>query len=111
MAHTDKTDPFWVNIATGYYKSEEIHDHRFTECDLPPLRDRTRTEGWHGQTTCYWNFVWDGRQVCACYMCHSMYFETYNVKYRELHRTISRRTAKQWRDEYNTYGEIEEWWA
>jgi hypothetical protein len=109
MAHTDKTDPFWVNIATGYYKSEEVHDHRFSECDLPSRWDRLRTEGWHAETQCYWNFVWDGRQICACSMCHGAYHGQYGEYSARRDRHQTRVDVLRWKAEYNGSGEIQEW--
>ena len=106
MSHTDKTDPFWVRIRTGYYASEPWHRHRGDEpekCDLPSLAE------WNGESHCYWNFVWTGRRVCACKMC-SGFMDWYNDSPRYERKRV-RRQVRRWVEDFNANGDIEEWWA
>jgi hypothetical protein len=51
MSHTDKTDPFWVNV-----KLAEYHDHRHGSCTLPPkptTQEEFDTQSWK-RGKCYW---------------------------------------------------------
>lgn len=100
MAHTDKTDPFWVRISTGYLKSKPVHRHEDGYCDLIALKDWGRDS-----SKCYWEFVYDGRNVCACNLCHGAYGE-YSAR-RDRHKT--RVDVLRWKAEYSGSGEIQEW--
>jgi hypothetical protein len=108
MSHTDKTDPFWVQLRTGFHDMEPVHDHRTTECNLPDRN--TVMWGWgpDNRNDCYWSFVYAGRQTCGCRMC-TCYDE------RRMERRQSRYQAKaltqRWVWDFNASGEIEEWWA
>lgn len=103
MAHTDKTDPFWVRIRTKYYVSEPWHPHLpGEECDLPPLSE------WNATTRCTWEFRYDGRNVCACKLCSGIWeWITDSGPHRD--RRVSRAQSRRWSAEYNTYGDIQEW--
>lgn len=104
MAHTDKTDPFWIRIRTGYYDSYPWHPCHYDggECDLPPLLEHT------GKTRCTWEFSYTGRNVCACKLCSGIWDWLTETGPHRMRRT-SRAQSKRWVGEYNAYGDIEEW--
>ena len=111
MAHTDKTDPFWVRLGTGYYASDEYHDHTHGPCDLAPTRWEQFIEShdsW-GRGRCTYIFVYTGRNVCACDMCHGSWYE-WDKKWM-VNRKKPKNDLNRWRDEFNASGDITDWWA
>lgn len=108
MSRTDKTDPFWVRINTGYYASEPVHRHETSECNLPPRREWT---GWggSGRDDCYWTFVYTGRNVCACKMCSSWKLWSQATSPRRSRRN-ARLDSLRWKGEFNASGGMDEWW-
>lgn len=78
VAHTDKTDPWWVK------RNEHpvaVHDHRHGACDLsavPPLHALHRRD----QGNCYWDADWYRPEFgCGCYHCRP---GDYGARRREL---------------------------
>ena len=70
MSKTHKTAPFWVQLnnpeRTGI-SVEEVHDHRFGECDLPefPGKDHINIRGY-----CMYSWNYNGKNAfCGCNMC------------------------------------------
>lgn len=106
MSRTDKTDPFWVRIATGYYASEPVHRHETSECNLPPLSE---WRGEYGRDDCFWSFFWTGRRVCACKNCSGWW--QWGDENPRRSRYDARLEGLRWKAEYNASGDIEEWWA
>ena len=108
MSRTDKTDPFWVNVRTGYYRSVEVHNHANGECNLPP-RDTFTGWGTGFYGDCYWEFEYDGRNICACHMCHGAYYGQYGEYSARRDRHKTNVETRRWRDEFNAYGDVDEW--
>ena len=65
MSKTTKTRPLHVRMAdrTDHkVGSVEVHDHRKSECTLPPA-------GQDGDGPCHYGFAFRGVNVCGCPMC------------------------------------------
>ncbi|WP_033345022.1 hypothetical protein [Catenuloplanes japonicus] len=59
MSRTDKTRPWWVQMADAPMTAcRPHHDHRFGPCTLPA--DITRDTAWLGdrRSACYWTGTW-----------------------------------------------------
>lgn len=63
MSRTDAHAPFHVRAARREISVVAVHYCGGHRCDLP---DRSAD----GRTRCYWQFVFTGRGVCSCWMCH-----------------------------------------
>lgn len=67
MSRTDAHTPFRVRVARREVAVRAVHRCAGRECDLPAL-DPGWSTGRIGR--CYREFVYTGRSVCACWMCH-----------------------------------------
>lgn len=68
MSRTDAHVPLRVRVARGDISRAEVHDHTNDVCDLPDLHDRDLV--WGGAGHCHWTWLWDGRGLCPCELCH-----------------------------------------
>jgi len=88
MSNTYKTDPFWVQLANGYHRSEPFHitvgEH---DCDLPEKPIRTFTH-------CHWSFIYMGKRVCSCWLCHGSYFAGERKRERQRGKSQIREQSK-----------------
>lgn len=68
MSRTNAHVPLHVRIARRNVPYAEVHDHTDGVCDLPDpyIYDRQ----WSGRGHCHWTWVFDGRGICPCNMCH-----------------------------------------
>lgn len=102
MSHTHKTEPLFVKVLHRDVRSEEVHDHTRSPCDLP-ASPRDQVWGYSGRpvTHCYRIFRWSGTSVCSCTMCRSPYAPAgATARRRATRRTdrdrLSSRIAAEW---------------
>ncbi|MFI5842665.1 hypothetical protein ACIA8K_23445 [Catenuloplanes sp. NPDC051500] len=58
MSRTDKTQPWWVQIADApMVACRPVHDHRFGECTLPAEITRETTLFGGRREGCYWGLT------------------------------------------------------
>lgn len=70
MSRTHKTDPIRVKAAGHAPRVRAVadHDHRFGECDLPPLDPKTFDH--YFATNCAWTWMDEGtNEYCGCAHC------------------------------------------
>ena len=95
MSKTDKTKPFWVQIANGDIPVREVHDHENGICDIKGMKrpDRDHIE-WGGPGTCYFTWEYDGKNHgCGCKMC-TMQFERKQNARRARH--AKKKVIREW---------------
>ena len=104
MSKTDKTAPYWVKQTYDPSYLEEVHDHRFHECDLPPRPEKPRDLQWYGHDDrpCFWWVSWTFWRSrwgkCHCYMCGPYAYEPDPSRKRRREEREYLRDG--WRDEY-----------
>lgn len=108
LSKTDKTNPHYVKWFYEPNYLEEIHDHRFHDCNLPPrpkpgdgsFPDSVRWYGNHDRPCFWWpslHFQRSRWARCGCWMCHGSWWEDRN---RNDRRKAKRYCRDGWRDEY-----------
>ena len=68
MSRTDAHAPFHVRLVRGDIPRVEVHDHADGVCDLPTPYSLAALG--HRGGHCHWDWLWDGRGLCSCEMCH-----------------------------------------
>jgi hypothetical protein len=68
VSRTDAHVPLHVRVARGDLGHTAVHDHRDGVCDLPDPFDGDAL--WRGPGHCHWRWLWDGRGLCPCELCH-----------------------------------------
>lgn len=95
MSKTFKTDPLDVQMAGKNPKmsSEEVHDHRNGECDLPNIQDHVHERF---STRCHWVYRYEGRNFsCGCSMCtRSFYRKEDRRRDRHIAKTALRKATQ-----------------
>lgn len=114
MSRTDKTQPYWVKILESKQNRQEWHCHENGVCDIDAvvgpesLSWRRVDGGWKCHYDASTALMYSGYGRCGCPMCSGQYE-------RRQERRQSRHNAsadvRRWRDEFNSSGDIEEWWA
>ena len=68
MSRTYAHVPLHVRVARGDIARLAVHDHTDGVCDLSDPRDRDAL--WRERGHCHWTWLWDGRGLCPCELCH-----------------------------------------
>jgi hypothetical protein len=78
MSKTDKTRPWWVQMADAPVTCVPVHDHRFGPCTLPAEITADSASPSHRTSGCYWgvtDYYWLGSNSSdGCRECTGYYF-------------------------------------
>lgn len=90
MSRTYAHVPLRVRVARGDISRAEVHDHTDGMCDLPCPLDLDALWAWRGH--CHRTWLWDGRGVCSCELCHG------GIAKRRERRSERQRVRREVRD-------------
>jgi hypothetical protein len=92
VSHTDAHAPFRVRVARREVAVRAVHRCAGRDCDLPDL-----DPGWaDARSSCRWEFVYTGTNVCSCWMCH---WRHRSEERRAAVRARLRAVAREWNTE------------